>query len=129
MNGPSRRWVAALVGILASVPAWPSALVVLAMAPVARWLPPLLLDPLRRAAAVVFGAIARLPPSSLAGRLFYGSFAPLPALFGEASIAVHAALLGVPWLVLALVLARHLARPPRTRARRRRALQIRAAQR
>jgi hypothetical protein len=68
-------------------------------------------EALRPASTAVFEAIARLPPDSLPGRLFYGSFAPLPGLVGENALALHAALLGLPWLGLAVLVGRRLARP------------------
>lgn len=114
MRGLSRQ-LAALVGVIVSLPAWASAVVILVTPPVAAWMPPAVGDLLRPAAVVVFAAIARLPPDSLAGQLFYGSFAPLPGLVGDAALALHAALLGLPWLGLAALVFRHFARPAGTR--------------
>ena len=55
----------------------------------------------------IFGLVARLPPDSLAGRAFYGSYAPLVPWFGASALAVHAAILGLPPAALALTLACH----------------------
>jgi hypothetical protein len=69
-------------------------------------LPGAVREALQPAAAAVFGMIALIPPQSFAGTLFYGSFAPLPGLLGEFALAAHAALWGLPWLVLAWLVAR-----------------------
>jgi hypothetical protein len=98
------------LALVLSLPAGASAAVVLTSDPVAGWLPPAVVDAVRPVAAAVFGLTARLPPDSLPGRLFYGSFAPLPALVGSAALAVHAMLLGAPWAVLAALAARHALR-------------------
>jgi hypothetical protein len=83
-----------------------SALVVLASPPLVDALPAPLRSALQGAAAPFFNLVATLPSGSLASRLFYGSFAPLPALFGSAALTVHAALLGLPWAGLSLGLGR-----------------------
>src|SRR5688500_2690580 len=93
----SRAACARVLAFLLSLPAAGSALVVLTVPPVSLVLPAALVQALRPGAAFVFDLLARLPPESLPGRVFYGSYAPLPALFGSAALATHAALLALPW--------------------------------
>ncbi|GEM_PF-5535143 len=100
-----RRAPAAILSLLVSLPAAGSALVVLSAPPLSGLLPAFVERALAPAAELPFRLVARLPSGSLAARLFYGSFAPLPAIFGSAALAVHAALLGLPWLGLALLVA------------------------
>lgn len=104
-----------LLALLLALPAVGSASVVLTLPPVADVLPPPLVRALAPLSDALFGLVARLPPDSLAGRLFHASFEPLPALFGQGALAAHAALLGLPWLLLALACA--AATRPRLAAR------------
>ncbi|MCA1814551.1 MAG: hypothetical protein LC624_11490 [Halobacteriales archaeon] len=99
-----RRAIAVPLALLLSLPAGGSVLVILASPPLSGMLPPAFEAWLRPAADAVFRIVAGIAPESLPGRVFYGSFAPLPALFGPGALAVHAALWGLPWAALALVI-------------------------
>jgi hypothetical protein len=99
------------LALLASLPALGSALVVLTVPPVSRLLPGELVAALRPASSWTFDLVGRIPPESLAGRAFYGSYEMLVPLFGVGALAAHSALLGLPWLALGLALA--FARPSR----------------
>jgi hypothetical protein len=107
----ARTAAAWVVGLALSLPAAASAAVVLTVPPLGPLLPGPVEAALRPFAAQVFALTERLDPASLAGQLFYGSFAPLPALVGGAALALHAALLGAPWGLAAWLVARRLARP------------------
>jgi hypothetical protein len=98
------------LALLFCLPALPSAIVVLSVPPVSRALPAPVLAALQPAAGWLAGLVARLPPGSLGGRVFYGSYAVLAPLAGANALALHAALLGLPWLALAWLLS-HRARP------------------
>ena len=111
MRGETRRWVAFAVGAILGLPAVASLLVILAVPPFSGWMPPLAAA-LWPAAALVFQALALLPPESVLGQLFYGTFEPLPQWFGTGALAAHAALLGLPWAVVAVLAARWVARAP-----------------
>ena len=104
-----------LLILLLSLPAAGSAVIVLTVPPVSHVLPAAVAAALAPMADALFGLVARIPPGSLAGRLFHGSFAPLPALFGQGALAAHAVLLGLPWLLLAWWAGRATAYAPRRR--------------
>lgn len=106
MDSTRWRWLGSVAAAMLAVPAAASAVIILVSPPVAAWLPGWAIEALRPAAAVVFRAVADLAPDSLAGQVFYGTFAPLPALLGSAALAGHAALLGLPWVVAAALAAR-----------------------
>lgn len=101
-----RRAPAAFLSLLCSLPIAGSALVILAVPPISGLLPAALRSLARDAAALPFRAIAALPPDSLLGQLFYGSYDLLVPLFGASALAVHSALLALPFLAAAIWLAR-----------------------
>jgi len=91
-----------------------SALVILSAPPASRALSHAARHVVSALAAPVFDLIARLPPDSFGGRLFYGSYEALVPIFGSAALAVHAALLASPALLAAILLWR---KPRRVAAR------------
>lgn len=101
-----RRAPATLLSLLCGLPVVGSALVILAVPPISGLLPAALRSLARDAAALPFRATAALPPDSLAGQLFYGSYDLLVPIFGASALAVHSALLALPFLVVAIWLAR-----------------------
>lgn len=114
MDSPRWRWMGGILAAMLALPAVASAVIILVSPPVAAWLPEWASEVLRPAAGVVFRAVADLAPDSLAGKVFYGTFAPLPALLGPAALAGHAALLGLPWAAAAALAARWAAGARRT---------------
>lgn len=105
-----RRLPAALLSLFCSLPTVGSLLVIASMPPLSQALPAPLLAWVRSAAALPFELVAALPPDSLAGRLFYGTYEPLIPIFGAHALVVHSALLGLPWLIPAVWLARRALR-------------------
>jgi len=101
-----RRALARLLGIAFSLPALGGALIALTTPP----LSPILPRPVRQALAPMagwlFSLVATLPPDSLVGRAFYGSYAPLARAFGADALAIHALLWSLPWLLVGLLLLR-----------------------
>lgn len=117
MGIPNQRWIAGLAAVAMALPAAASAVIILVSPPVAAWLPGGVVEALRPAAMVLFRAVGQLAPGSLAGQVFYGTFAPLPALLGPAALAGHAALLGLPWAAAAALAARWALRGARAPVR------------
>jgi len=103
---------------LLCLPAAGSAIIVLSVPPLSRFVPAPVESALRPIAAWLFALIAQLPADSLPGRLFYGSYAPLPAIFGANALAVHSALLALPPVALAVALPWWARRPLATASRR-----------
>ena len=112
-----RRAPTAILSLFCSLPVVGSALVISSMPPVSHAVPAPLLAWIRQAAAVPFDIIASLPPGSVAGRLFYGTYEPLIPIFGAYALVVHSALLGLPWLIPAVWLARRALRGTQPSAR------------
>lgn len=105
-----RTALAWVVGSVLSVPALASLAVILTVPPVVGWIPDAAVGVVRPIASHVFAAVGALAPDSLPGRLFHGSFELVEGL-GASALAAHAAFLGVPWAILAVLAARRLARP------------------
>lgn len=105
--GSMKRAPAALLASLLSLPAVGSAFVLLSMPPFSRWLPAPALAIVRDVAAIPFDLVASIPPDSLAGRVFYGTYEPLIPIFGAHALAAHSLLLSLPFLVAATLVARH----------------------
>lgn len=95
------RPAAIVLGSLLALPAAASAVVVLALPPVADALPAPVASALAPVAALVFRAVAALPPDSAAGWAFHASYAPLVPVFGAHALVAHAVLLGLAWLAIA----------------------------
>jgi hypothetical protein len=106
-----RAALAWVVGLVLSLPAAASMAVVLTVPPLTAWVPAAVSATLRPLASLAFSAVGGLVPDSVLGQLFYGSFALLQG-FGPSALAVHAALLGLPWVALALLAAKRVARAP-----------------
>jgi hypothetical protein len=104
--------LAVAAGIALSLPAAMSLAVILTVPPLVAWVPPALVAALQPVASMMFRATAALPPDSIPGVLFFGSFALLQG-FGANALALHAALLGLPWAAVAFLAARRIARPHR----------------
>ena len=96
------RRARALLACLFCLPLGATALIVLATPPASQALPPPAADVVRDLAAPLFQLVGMLPPDSLAGRLFYGSYEPLVPLFGSGALAAHALLLSLPFAALVL---------------------------
>ena len=101
-----RRAPAAFLASLLGLPSVGAALVALATPPLSRHLPRALVALAASAAAPLFDAVSRLPPDSIAGRAFYGSYEPLARLLGDGALAAHAALLAAPALLAAVIVWR-----------------------
>jgi hypothetical protein len=95
-----RRALQVLAATLLSLPSLGSALIALCVPPVARLVPAPVESLLRPLALREFALLGKLPPGSLAGRAFYGSYDALVPLFGAGALAAHALLLGALWVAL-----------------------------
>jgi hypothetical protein len=99
------RWQALVAWALMAA-AVPNAIVIVSVPPLSGLLPASFVGGLAPAAQILFLAIAQLPPGSLPGLVFYGTYEVLLPTFGSDALAAHAAALAVPWLMLGEWVAR-----------------------
>ncbi|MHB8585272.1 MAG: hypothetical protein ACYDDF_05475 [Thermoplasmatota archaeon] len=96
------RW-RTLATVMLVLPALPSAVMVISTPPLVAHMPPALVTALDPIATQLYLLVGHIPPQSVEGRLFFGSYYPLVPIFGQGALAAHAALLASPWVLGAII--------------------------
>lgn len=89
-----------------------SALISISLPPLSRSLPAPLVAFARELTMPMHRAVGAIDPTSIFGRLFFGTYDPLVPLFGSAALVVHSLLLSLPLLALAIWIGLYRGRIP-----------------